>query len=309
MNYFDLHCDTPFELYKRKTPLSSGGTHITAEKARGFEKYGQITDIWSQNDLSGQECYENFFKIYDNFISELAENPGFCLCRSAIDMKNAFSEGRRPIFLGVEGGKLLCGDIRRLDALYELGVRFFTLVWKDNCEIGGAHNTENGLTDFGRRVVLRLSELGMAVDVSHASDRTAEETIELCKEGKIPAIASHSSARAITSHRRNLTDELAKRLAGAGGIIGVCLADVFLSDTRAAHLSDAVRHILHYLDMGLGESLCIGADLDGSTPPEELKDVSDMPRLYEAVLSAGVDGDLAENIFFRNAERFVSEHM
>ena len=81
MKYFDLHCDTPFELYERKTPLASGGTHITAEKLRCFEKYAQIMDIWSQNDLSGQECYDNFFRIYDNFMRELAENPQFCFCR------------------------------------------------------------------------------------------------------------------------------------------------------------------------------------------------------------------------------------
>ena len=96
MNYFDLHCDTPFELYKRKTPLASGGTHITAEKLRCFEKYAQIMDIWSQNDLSGQECYDNFFRIYDNFMRELAENPQFCFCRGSDDMENArfFSELR-----------------------------------------------------------------------------------------------------------------------------------------------------------------------------------------------------------------------
>lgn len=309
MNYFDLHCDTPFELYKRKTPLASGGTHITAEKIRGFEKYAQIMDIWSQNDLSGQECYDNFFRIYDNFMRELAENPQFCFCRGSDDMEKAFSEGKRAIFLGVEGGKLLCDDLSRLDTLYDLGVRFFTLVWKGDCGIGGAHNTENGLTDFGRRVVRRLSELEMAVDVSHASDRMAEETIELCKSGKIPAIASHSGLRRITSQRRNLTDALAKKIAGAGGIIGLCLADIFISDERPAHITDAVRHILGYLDMGLEKSLCIGADLDGSTPPEEIRGVCDMPRLYDAVLSAGVDEGTAEDIFFRNAERFICRYM
>lgn len=114
-------------------------------------------------------------------------------------------------FLGIEGGKLLCGDISRLDVLYAAGARFFTLVWKDDCDIGGAHNTENGLTDFGRKALERLSALGMAVDLSHASDRMTEEATEICKSGKIPAIASHSSARAVTSHRRNLTDELAKK--------------------------------------------------------------------------------------------------
>lgn len=309
MNYFDLHCDTPFELYKRKTPLVSGSTHITAEKVRGFEKYAQIMDIWSQNDLSGQECYDNFFKIYGNFINELAENPQYCLCRDSSDMTTAFSEGRNPVFLGIEGGKLLCGDISRLDVLYAAGVRFFTLVWKGECEIGGAHNVKNGLTEFGKKVVLRLSELGMAVDVSHASDRMTEETVELCKNGKIPAIASHSSARSITLQGRNLTDELAKKIAGAGGVIGVCLADVFLSDTKPAHISDAVRHILHYLDMGLEKSICIGADLDGSAPPEEIKDVSDMPRLFEALLSAGVSEKTVRNIFFFNAERFIRKYM
>mgnify|MGYP004561163813 FL=1 len=309
MKYFDLHCDTPFELYERKTPLASGGTHITAEKVRGFEKYAQIMDIWSQNDISGQECYEKFFKICDNFTNELDKNSQFCFCRNSVDMTKAFSEGRQPVFLGIEGGKLLCGDISRLDVLYAAGARFFTLVWKGDCEIGGAHDTENGLTDFGRKALERLSALGMAVDLSHASDRMTEEATEICKSGKIPAIASHSSARAVTSHRRNLTDELAKKIAGAGGIIGVCLAGGFLSDAKPAHLSDAVRHILHYLDIGLEKSICIGADLDGATPPEEIRNVSDMPRLFDALVLAGVSEQSAEDIFFYNAERFICRYM
>lgn len=308
MDYFDLHCDTPFELYRRKSRLKDGDTHITSEKLSGFRKYAQIMDIWSQNGLAGDICYGNFFKIYDNFMSELKENPEFSFCRSSRDLAEAEKAGGRAVFLGVEGANLLSGDISRLDVLYSRGVRFLTLTWAGESCIGGAHGTETGLSEFGREVVLRCEKLGITVDVSHGSDLLTDEATEICASNKIPAIASHCNSRACRNHSRNLTDNRAKRIAAAGGIIGISLARNHLA-TEDAKTSDVMRHIAHYLSLGLEKNLCFGCDMDGTDLPDGMRDVSSMGKLYDEMISSGFGRQTADDVFYGNAHRFFGKYM
>lgn len=309
MNYFDLHCDTPFELFHRKSPLKNGSTHITAEKLSGYNKYAQIMDIWSDNKLGDDEAYARFFKICDNFMHELSENGEFKFCVSKSDLLSAESGGIRAVFLGVEGANLLGGDTERLKALYWRGVRFLTLTWAGESCIGGAHGTARGLTDFGRSVVLECDRLGIAVDISHGSDALTDEVTEMCASLKIPAIASHSDLRACCDHSRNLTDERAKRIARSGGIIGVNLADKHLKEGGGAEISDVIRHVLRYLDLGLEKSLCMGCDLDGADLPAGIDDVSSVTKIYDALISGGVGEQTAEDIFYGNARRFFEKYM
>lgn len=309
MDYFDLHCDTPYELFHKKSRFSSGNTCITAEKAGYLRKYAQVFDIWSDNKLTDDEAYAAFFEIYDNFVRELSENPEFAFCRSAGDLAEAEKNGRRAAFLGAEGANLLGGEISRLDALYSCGVRFLTLTWKGESCIGGAHKTGVGLTDFGREVILRCGELGIVVDVSHGSDRLIEEAVGLCANEKIPAIATHSNSRACCGHSRNLTDALAKKIAGAGGIIGVSFCRSHLSGEATVTADDVVRHILHYLDLGLEDGICLGGDLDGSSLPDDIGDITHLYKICECAEKSGIDGKILEKIFYGNARRFIEKYM
>lgn len=309
MNYFDLHCDTPYELFHKKIRFSGGDTHITAEKSRYLGKYAQIFDIWSDNKLTDDEAYSAFFEIYDNFMRELDENPEFVLCRLSRDLAEAEKVGRRAAFLGVEGANLLGGDISRLDELYSRGVRVLTLTWKGESCIGGAYGTDTGLTDFGREVILRCEELGIAVDVSHGSDRLIEETVGLCADGKIPAIATHSNSRACCEHTRNLTDGLAKKIADAGGIIGISFCRGHLSGAEVVTAGDVVRHLRHYLSLGLEDAICFGGDFDGAKLPDEMHDITYLYKIAECAEKSGIGRGILDKVFYGNARGFFEKYM
>ncbi len=157
-------------------------------------------------------------------------------------------------------------------------------------------------------MVLRCEKLGIVVDVSHGSDRLTDEVTEMCRSMKIPAIASHSNSRVCLNHSRNLTDERAKRIAEAGGIIGISLARNHLAP-EDAKTSDVLRHIAHYLELGLGKNVCFGCDMDGADLPDCVRDVSSMPKIYDSLVASGIGKETADGIFYGNARRFFEKYM
>ena len=309
MNLFDLHCDTPFELYKKQTALSENGLHISLKKAECYRRYAQVMAIWTQHSLDGEAAWEQFLAIRGDFLSKIPSEQA-ALCTSSSDYRRALSENKRPLFLAVEGASLLCGKPERLSELYRLRVRFLTLVWRDADIIGGAFDTDLPLTPFGREVVKDCFSLGMIVDVSHASDAVTQECLVLAREAGVPVIATHSNSRAVFEHPRNLTDEAAKEIAACGGIIGVSMAPQHLDAPGEAGIMSVCRHILHYLELGVGDHLCFGCDFDGiDKTPAGLRDVASLYKIAEMLALSGVPEHTAASIFYDNAERFVCANL
>jgi membrane dipeptidase len=153
---------------------------------------------------------------------------------STSEIRSAAKEGKRAILIGIEGGHAIEDSLELLRAFYRFGARYMTLThfntnnWADSSGDAPKHN---GLTPFGKTVVLEMNRLGMLVDVSHVSDKTFYDAIET---SKAPIIASHSSARALASHVRNMTDDMLKAMAKNGGVVMVNFYPVFLSDEVAA---------------------------------------------------------------------------
>jgi len=153
---------------------------------------------------------------------------------STSDIRSAAKEGKRAILIGIEGGHAIEDSLDLLRAFYRFGARYMTLThfnsnnWADSSGDAPKHN---GLTPFGKEVVLEMNRLGMLVDISHVSDKTFWDTIET---SKAPIIASHSSARALASHPRNMTDDMLKAMTKNGGVVMVNFYPVFLSDEVAA---------------------------------------------------------------------------
>lgn len=309
MNLFDLHCDTPFELYKKQTELSENGLHISLKKAECYRKYAQVMAIWTQHSLDGEAAWEQFLAIHGDFLSKIpSERAALCTCSS--DYRRALSENKRPLFLAVEGASLLCGKIERLSELYRLGVRFLTLVWREADIIGGAFDTDLPLTPFGREVVRGCFSLGMTVDVSHASDAVTAECLAMASEAGVPVIATHSNSRAVFAHPRNLTDETAKKIAACGGIIGVSMAPQHLDAPGEAGIMSVCRHILHYLELGVGDHLCFGCDFDGiDKTPAGIRDITHLYKIAEMLASLGVSENTIASVFYDNAERFVCANL
>jgi membrane dipeptidase len=210
--------------------------------------------------------------------------------------------------LSIEEGGVLEGKIENLQNFYDKGVRMMTLTWNYPNEIGHPHNVggnmKKGLTDFGKEVVGKMNELGMLIDVSHLSDAGFYDVLALSKK---PFIATHSNSRTITNHSRNLTDDMIKKLARAGGITGLNFCPMFVSDKNFASVESLIKHIKHIINVGGEDVLAMGTDFDGISPETELKDISQMYKLLDAMKENGISENTIEKIFYKNALRVIKE--
>lgn len=152
------------------------------------------------------------------------------LATSTADIRRAKKEGKVGVLMGIEGGHAIENSLSALREFYRLGVRYMTLThnntneWADACCDEAKHN---GLTDFGKDVVREMNRLGMFIDISHVSDKTMSDALDV---SKAPVIASHSSARVFSNHKRNIPDELLKRIGQNGGVVMVNFYTVFLDE-------------------------------------------------------------------------------
>jgi membrane dipeptidase len=156
---------------------------------------------------------------------------------SAADIREAKRKGKIAALMGIEGGHAIENSLATLREFYRLGVRYMTLTWNntnDWADAGRGEKTHNGLTDFGKEVVREMNRVGMLVDVSHVSDKTMSDALDI---SKAPIIASHSSARALAEHPRNIPDDLLRRIAKNGGVVQVNFYDLFV-DAQAGAAND-----------------------------------------------------------------------
>ncbi len=311
MNLFDLHCDTAYELYKKSQPLGSGTCHISLDRAARYGKYGQVMAVWSDKRIDDDTAYHQFHRIADNLLREQdGERDRAALCRTADDLHAAWDTDRAALFLAVEDARLLGGEIDRLPVLAARGVRFLTLTWGGSSCIGGAHDTDEGLTAFGRTVVEECFRLGIVPDISHGSDATMNETLAMAEAAGKPVIATHSNSRAVRNHRRNLTDAQFCAVRDLGGVVGISLCPAHLSDPDQPRDVDAVvRHIEHYLDLGGERTVCLGCDLDGTSLPDGFAGVQDLKKIAEALAIRGHSDKLIDDICCGNAVRFVEKNL
>lgn len=172
--------------------------------------------------------------------------------------------GKKAILLGVENGYAIGKDLNNITRFKELGVSYITLCHNganDICDSARGAAEWNGLSPFGREVVQQMNNSGIIVDISHAAESTVYDALKM---SRCPIIASHSSARALCNHPRNLTDDQLKAIASKGGVVQVCLYKGFINeDAEKASLSDAIRHINHLVNLIGVEHVGIGSDFDG----------------------------------------------
>ncbi len=301
MKLFDLHCDTPYELYKKGQHLRSNDLHVSLERASVFSRYIQCAAVWSDSKKSDSECFEDFTVISESFKNEASG----MMIGTSDELQKTKETG---FILAVEDARLISPSIANIDTLYASGVRVMTLTWGGRTAIGSSFDSEGGLTRFGKEALLRMLEIGIIPDLSHASDDLCREALDIARKEKKPLIATHSNSRAVFDHKRNLTDSTAASIAGCGGIIGISLCPSHLTAGKAS-ASDVIRHIEHYLSVIGSEALCLGCDLDGiSDTPEGLTDISRLGHLYDGLCSR-VGSSTADKIFFDNAYNFFTNNL
>jgi len=305
MRYFDLHCDTITECKLQRQGLYNNNLHLSLERSLGFKPYVQFFAIWMPDSLRGIKAVERFDDVYVEFLRQMAINSNSTsFCTDAVMLETAIKSEKNAAFLSIEGGAAFGGRIERLSDAAKKGVKLVTLTWNGTNELGdGCMNKQaGGLTPFGFEVVRNMKQLKMIVDVSHLSQKGFSDVL---KTTDAPFIASHSNAKAICDHPRNLTDEQIKEIAARKGLIGLNLYPFFVKQDGRANLEDIIAHADHILSL-VGENiLAVGADFDGATMPPQIKGIEDMSKLYELMLNK-YHKTIADKVFFDNAYKFIS---
>lgn len=210
------------------------------------------------------------------------------LATSVSDVEGAFGRGRVASMLGMEGGHAIENSLGSLRAFYAMGVRYMTLThngtldWADACCDDARHG---GLTEFGREVVREMNRMGMLVDLSHTSPETMNDVLDVAEA---PVIFSHSSARAVHDHARNVPDQVLRRLSENGGVVMVTFVPSFLTSRDQATIADVADHIDHIANIAGVDHVGIGSDFDGiDSTPVGLEDVSTFPALLAELSRRG----------------------
>ena len=298
-------------MYRERLPIDSAKLDSGYSELALFDKAYQVFAVWSDKALAPQQNYIDFFPTVSNLEREIERFGGeMCFCTEREDL---FGNERLKILLAVEGADLLCGNLSRLHELYSRGMRLLTLMWKgENCA-GGAHDTEKGLTDFGKSLVLECERLGIAVDLSHASRETFCQAAQL---GDFPIIASHSNSYSICPHTRNLTDDEFCEIVRRRGLVGINLHAPFVisgastNEYSCDELFEALcEHIMYFLSLGGEKTVCLGADRDGIPRADGYTPARFVHGLYEKLIKNGINEKIIKDIFSGNAKSFFENHL
>ncbi len=301
----DTHADTASEIYIKGGSLFNNGLHVDLAKTGDIDATYFFAAFTAPKYWSGAK--KHAMGIIKKLKGEIEKSDGAVLCKSYADYLQ--NKGKTRIFLSMEGGKAI-ESLADLHEFYDEGVRMISLVWNVTNQLAaGAGETDKskGLTESGRSVICEMNSLGILTDVSHASDKTFWDIAELSQK---PLIASHSNARAVTPHMRNLTNEQVAAIKKSNGYIGLNFYPPFLTEKPRALIDDILCHAEHFLSLGAEDCLGIGADFDGvDRLPDGICGAWDIYKLFDAMLRCGYPEDLVEKISHGNMERILQENL
>ena len=304
----DLHCDTIMQLldHPDSGDLYRNTWKIDIEKLQKahskVQDFALFINLGDTNDPYGR--YEEMRNLCTTQIHLYGEHIQHVL--SYQDVESVYKSGKIGALMSIEEGGVLGGDLDKLKQAYQDGVRLITLTWNYPNGLGEPHCGEQHkkLTPKGIEFVEAMQDLGIIVDCSHLNDAGTEQLGDILD---IPFIASHSNAREVTAHTRNLPDNLIKLIANKGGVIGLNFAQSFLGISPVSRIEDIVKHGLYLINKGGEDVVALGTDFDGIKPDTEIKDASEMYRLYDAFKEAGLSVDQCEKLFWKNADRLLKE--
>ena len=322
MKIADMHCDTISALLKKQRAgltdtLFENTLHMDLQRMRraGYllQNFALFADQKACEDL-----YKEAKAEYIVFAREMEKNRELISpVRTFAELEENQSQGKISALLTIEEGEVCQGSVDKLEEFYDLGVRMMTLVWNydNSLSTSAVHSLPPkprkyqgdrlGLTETGLEFVQRMEELGMILDVSHMSDEGIEDMLSITRK---PFVASHSCARALCPHRRNLTDEFIRRMGEKGCVIGVNFYSRFLKEGMDFSKTEWIaEHILHMVHIGGIECIGLGSDFDGIDCGLELKNCEGMQLLAECLRKRGMTEGQIEHIFYKNVLRLYEE--
>ncbi len=312
MQYLDLHCDTLRRMQenaKNGTPMDiwENDGHICL---RDMTEAGYLAQFFAcfpdfGKPSFGASHFDDVLEMIQIMKDSIEKYPQFALATDFTSYLKNKADGKISAFLAVEEGGA-ADTLENLQTLFDAGVRLITITWNYENAMGFPNfeyiHQHAGLKPYGIEAVTRMNELGIIADASHLSDGGFWD---LVKYSKRPFLASHSNARTVREHTRNLTDDMLKALADKGGITGINFAGYFLTDDGASTVESMVRHIRHIINVAGREVPALGTDFDGIGGELEIAHPTEMHKLPEAMEKAGFTTGEIEAFCYQNTENFL----
>lgn len=311
----DTHTDTPF--WFRRSGFTITDREINRVNLPKMEE-GSLDGVFlaafigqgDRDDASLQKAVEKVTSLIKGIHQQVELNKDLCgLAVTSEDFARLKSEGKKAFFIGIENGYGIGKDLSNIAKFKAMGVNYITLCHSydnDICDSSTHTNQEwNGISPFGKEVVKEMNRQGIIVDLSHASEKSFWDAIEL---STAPIICSHSSAKTICNSDRNLTDEQLKALAKNGGVAQVCLLDRYINNNRTkASLMDAIKHIDHMVKVAGIDHVGIGSDFDGGGGLIGCESDNDLIQITVKLIEKGYTEEDIAKIWGGNFLRVLDE--
>lgn len=328
----DIHSDIPNDVLRRRKQGETAvmqRLHVPQLRQGGVSLLTMATNIDSVvSGMNADAGLRLFVDMLDSFIEDAANTADIKLTDNVRQIRGAVADQKIAVLLGVEGAACIGESLGTIRTIYRLGVRTVTLTWNYRNAIGDGIAEEAGggtLTRFGVSAVKEMQRLGILVDVSHLSVPGVMHTLAIAER---PIVASHSNARALCGHLRNLPDEALVGIARSGGLVGVCPYPGFIDSERPS-LSRLLDHVDYLMRLVGEDHIAIGADfidymqdevrerllaanvgyLPDTTYPEGIASVSDLPNLTAGLVARGYGEPVIRKILGGNYIRVLEQAM
>ena len=305
----DTHCDTPM-LFPQGIDFATRDDRLLVDLHKMTEGRLDATIMVAylpQKGTTNPKAYAD--SIFDRIEQIVAANSDYlALARTPADLWSNKKAGHKSIMLGIENGLALEDDLENLDHFKKRGVVYITLCHNgDNslCDSAKGESTWGGVSPFGADVIRRMNELGIMVDLSHAHEKSFYDALDI---SRLPIVCSHSSARALCDHPRNLTDDQMRALARKGGVCQITLYPGFLkSQASEATILDAMAHLDHAIGVMGVDHVGLGTDFDGDGGVPGLADASELTNFTRQLLARRFSEDDIQKIWGGNFLRVMEE--
>ncbi len=294
----DAHCDTLTKF--NSNPFLTPEAHWNTHKFNEVNGYLQVFALFTPPELNGNEATSYVFKHIGAFHRHRTDNINLVL------NANEFKEDKINIIFSIEGATPIQRDLDFIYSFYNAGVRAMGLTWNHRNFLADGIDEEFGLTELGKTAIKIMEQLRMIVDVSHLNVNGFNDVVKTINK---PFIASHSNARAITNHPRNLYDDQIQEIKSRGGFIGLNFYSPFLSEEDTATKSDLIKHLEYFLNKGCEDILGFGADFDGidKSPFTDATAYNEIYTILKDELQ--LNESTIEKIFYKNLVEFYKREL
>lgn len=309
----DSHCDTPM-FFHQNINIANRDSRIQVDLHKMSEGHLDASimvaylEQGARDDESLVKATQKANLILDNIEQMAAKHAdAMGIARNPEELYELKRSGKRAVMMGVENGYAIGKDIKNVEAFRNRGVVYITLCHNgdnDICDSAKGNAEHNGVSDFGAEVIREMNRVGLMVDLSHASEKSFYDAIDI---SSLPIVCSHSSCRALCDHPRNLTDDQLRRLAESGGVAQVTLYNHFLNSSGTANIHDVMAHINHMIDIMGVDHVGIGTDFDGSDGETGLASACELINITRQLLRNRYNETDIEKIWGGNFLRLMKK--